>query len=137
MAEMLIALAGFLIISTVCLTLAVPVHQMAKRESFFTILKADLYYAQMYSISHQTEVTLTFMETENNYYAYDVFDKSRLAARSYQNDLKVVPGSMPLTFRFQPDGNVSRFGSFFILADGRRFRMTLLIGRGRFYIVEE
>ncbi|RHW41074.1 type II secretion system protein [Neobacillus notoginsengisoli] len=137
MVEALIALAGFLVISTVCLSLARPVYQTAKREAFLNILKADFYYAQMYALSHQRESTIIFKETDNAYYAYDGFNGSTLIARNYPKEIKAVPGSMPLTVKFVANGNVNRFGSFFILTEGRRYRLTILIGRGKFYIAEE
>jgi competence protein ComGD len=137
MVEALISLGGYLMIISVSLIMLKPVYEIAEREKFFNLLKADLYYAQVYAISRQRDITVSIMGEDNRYYIHDRYGMPLLADRVYPPAIKVAPGSMPLFFKFQPSGNVSRFGSFIIDTYEDRYRMTIQIGKGRFYVAEE
>ena len=135
--EMLLVLTGFLIISSVTILLVKPHYSLLDKQLFFTQLKSDLYFAQQYAISHQREVTVTIISEQHFYYIRDRVTDPILVKRSYSSDIKVMEGSMPLYFLFLPDGNVSRFGSFLVRMGSKTHRVTLLIGKGRFYVSEE
>lgn len=137
MAEALIALTGFLIISSVCLASAKPLYETAKKEAFFNVLKADLYYSQLYAISHQREVTVNIVQDEKYYYSHERFDRPLVTERPYSEDINITKGSMPLSFKFLVDGNVNLFGTIFIVIDKQKYKMTIQIGRGRFYVAAE
>ncbi|WP_156324583.1 competence type IV pilus minor pilin ComGD [Bacillus sp. FJAT-27245] len=137
MAEALIALAGFLVISTSCLATAVPLYETARKEAFFNVLKADLYYSQLYALSHQREVAFTIASDRNYYYAYERYDMPHIAERSYPKEINITRGTMPLFFKFQMDGNVNTFGTFYIYVKDEKYKMTIQIGRGRFYVAAE
>ncbi|WP_409270644.1 competence type IV pilus minor pilin ComGD [Neobacillus sp. SCS-31] len=137
MAEALIALAGFLAISTASLAITIPLYETAKKEAFFNVLKADLYYSQLYAISHQREVTFNIVRDKNYYYSHERFDMPLVTNRWYPKEINITKGSMPLSFKFLVDGNVNMFGSFFIYVDEEKYKMTIQIGRGRFYVAAE
>lgn len=113
--------------------------QFEKKESdlFLTQLKADLFYGQQYAISHQEEVTIIFSPDQHYYYIRSSYNLPPIIMRYYSKDVIVSPGSLPLNFKFSAGGIVSRFGSFFIQCGNKHYRMTILIGKGRFYVVEE
>lgn len=135
--EMLLVFTGFLIISSVSLMLLKPHYSLLDKQLFFTQLRADLYYAQHYAIAHQREVTVTIISEQHFYYIRDRVTGPIIVKRTYSKDIKVMEGSMPLYFQFLADGNVSRFGSFLVRIGSKTYRVTLLIGRGRFYVSEE
>lgn len=135
--ESLLVLSVFLIISSVTAFSLKPQYMMIDDQSFFTQLKADLFYAQQYAISHQCEVNVIFSETQFKYQVFIRYDLPVLVERNYSKNMTVYGGSLPLYFRFLPSGNASKFGSFFIKTKDKLFRMTILIGEGRFYVVEE
>src|SRR4051812_8357540 len=98
LAEALITLSGFLIIVSLSITLMNPLLTVVKKENFFTLLKADLYYAQLYALSHQREQWINIMGEDNRYYIYDSrYTLDLLVHKTYPADIAVKPGTMPLT----------------------------------------
>jgi competence protein ComGD len=135
--EMLVVLSGFLILSSVTLILLKPHFNILDKQQFFTQLKSDLFFAQQYAISHQREVTVTIISEQHFYYIRDRVTGPIIVNRDYSEKIKVMEASIPLNFQFLPDGNVSRFGSFLVRMEDKTYRVTLLIGKGRFYVTEE
>ena len=138
MVEMLIVLSAFLMLSLTSAFLFTPQKDMLEKELFFSQLKSDLLYGQQYAISHQETIIVHFMP-ENNYYYIRKMDYAApyLAKRYYSPDIKIKQGSMNLLFHYQPDGNINSFGSIYIIAGSRKYKMMFQIGKGRFYVVEE
>ena len=135
--EMLLVFTGFLIISSVTLMLVKPHYSLLDKQLFFTQLRADLYLAQQFAISHQRGITVFIIPEQHYYYIRDRVTDPIIVERTYSEDIRVMEGSMPLYFQFLPDGNVSRFGSFLVRMGSKTYRVTLLIGKGRFYVSEE
>ncbi|GHH96985.1 competence type IV pilus minor pilin ComGD [Neobacillus kokaensis] len=137
LAESLIVLSVFMILSTVTVFSLKPEHTMLEDEAFLTQLQADLYYAQNYALSHQHEVLFIIMQ---NQYFYKLSERTELPPflqRSYSKSFYLTEGTIPLTIKFLPNGNVSKFGSFYIRTNNKVYRLTFLIGRGRFYVAEQ
>lgn len=135
--ESLLVLSIFLIISSITAFILQPHYNSVEDEAFLSQLKADLFYAQQYAISHQHEITVNFMANEYNYYVYERTDLPRLVERYYSNNIHVYPETLPLVFKFLVDGNVNKFGSFYIETKTGHYHVTFLIGKGRFYVTEE
>ena len=108
-----------------------------ERQLFLNQLKADLFYAQQYAISHHHEVYVSIVPEQNMYYLRGRVSDGFLVKREISKEIKVVSGSQSLNFQFQPDGNINKFGCIYILVGKERYRMTFLIGRGRFYVEKE
>lgn len=135
--ESLFVLSVFLVIASITAFLLKPQFLFLEKQLFLTQLKSDLLYAQQYAISHQLEVNVHILPEENLYYIRTSFDEEFIISREIPEVITVVEGSLKLFFQFQPDGNINRFGSFYILAGKDRYRFTFLIGRGRFYVAKE
>lgn len=135
--ESLLVFAIFLIISSITAFSLKPQYFMIDEEFFISQLKADLLFGQQYAISHQCEVTVVFTEEEYEYSLKTRTDLPSLIDRHYSSNIKVYSGSLPLFFKFLPDGNVNKFGSFYIKSSTKSYRLTVLIGKGRFYVTEE
>jgi competence protein ComGD len=135
--ESLIVLSIFMILSSITAISLKPQFNMGNEQIFISQLKADLYFAQQYAISHQQEVTVNLLADQQLYQIYEKTSLKRLAERKFPYNLQVSSGSLPLYFRYLPGGNVDRFGSFFIQTPDNRYRVTVLIGKGRFYVVKE
>lgn len=134
--ESLFVLSVFLVIASITAFLLKPQFLFLEKQLFLTQLKSDLLYAQQYAISHQLEVNVHILPEENLYYIRTSFDEEFIISREIPEVITVVEGSLKLFFQFQPDGNINRFGSFYILAGKDRYRFTFLIGRGRFYVAK-
>ncbi|SEM28023.1 competence protein ComGD [Mesobacillus persicus] len=135
--ETLIVLSAFLVMSLASSMLLKPTYNLLDSHLFFSQLKSDLFLAQQHAISHQEEVTIHIMPESNYYYIRTRFNGPMLVERKYSPNVKVREGTLNLYFQFLPDGNTNRFGSFYIEIGNKLYRMTVLIGRGRFYVVEE
>jgi competence protein ComGD len=135
--ESLLVLSVFIIISSITAFTLKPQYLTIDDEAFLSQLQTDLLYAQQYAISHQHEVTVIFMSDQNKYNIYMRTDLPNIIERNYSTNLTVYGGSLPLFFKFLPDGNVNKFGSFYIKSSKKNYRFTVLIGKGRFYVIEE
>lgn len=135
--ESLLVLSILFIISLITVFSVKPQYEMTISKEFLTQLQADLLYAQQYAISHQREVTINFMPDQHYYYIRDRYDLPIVVERHYSQKVLVTPGSLPLYFKFLANGNASKIGSIYIQCGKKHFRMTILLGMGRFYVIEE
>ena len=135
--ESLLVLSIFMIISSVTAFSLKPQHFVIEDNVFLTQLQADLLYAQQYAISHKCEVFVLFAEDQYEYSIFNDYNLPSLVKRNYSKNIQVYGGSLPLFFSFLSDGNASKSGSFFIKTSDKSYRITVLIGKGRFYVIEE
>lgn len=135
--ESLLVLSIFLLISLVTAFSIKPQYELKQSEMFLTQLKSDLLFGQQYAISHQKEVTVVISEKQHYYYLRSGFNLTPIVMRNYAENITISPGSLPLTFNFSPSGTINKFGSLYIQCWSKHYRLTFLIGKGRFYVVEE
>lgn len=137
--ESLIVLSVFLLLASISILPIKPQHDLIEKKTFISQLEGDLLYGQQYAISHHRDVTVYFMMKQHYYYLYEMTDSKTVMVveRHYSKSISLVPGSLGYTFRFLPDGNVNKFGTLLIDIGEKRYRLTILIGKGRFYVTEE
>lgn len=135
--ESLFVLSVFLIIASVSAILLKSQFLSLEKQQFISQLKADLLYGQQYALSHQVLITVHILPEENFYYLREGHNKGFLIEREIPDTITIMEGTMKLFFYFHPDGNINRFGSFIIMVDAVRYKMTFLIGKGRFYVAKE
>ncbi|WP_313798295.1 competence type IV pilus minor pilin ComGD [Cytobacillus sp.] len=134
--ESLFVLSVFLIIASVSSILLKSQFLTLEKQQFISQLKADLLYGQQYALSHQVLITVHILPEENFYYLREGYNKGFLIERDIPDTITIMEGTMKLFFSFHPDGNINRFGSFIIMVDEVRYKMTFLIGKGRFYVAK-
>lgn len=135
--EALFVLSIFMIISLVTVFSLKPQQSVVEEAAFLTQLQSDLYFAQNYAIAHQHQVLIIFLPSQ---YKYTISERTELPpflVRSYSKSIYLTEGSLPLTIKFLPNGNVSDFGSILIHTKNNKYKLTFLIGRGRFYVKEQ
>jgi competence protein ComGD len=125
-----------MIISSITVFSLQPQHSVLEDQSFLTQLQEDLFYAQQYAISHQHEVSVVFFPSQKKYKMMIRTELPPIIEREYSTNVYLTEGSLPLYFKFLSDGNINKFGTFFIQTSKKRYRMTVLIGKGRFYVTE-
>ncbi|MCD4838191.1 type II secretion system GspH family protein [Neobacillus sedimentimangrovi] len=135
--ESLVVLSIFILLSSVTVFSLKPQYSSMDEKAFFTQLKADLYYAQIYAISHQQEVSVSIFPNQFQYIIWVRPNEKPIIKRNYSTNLYLKEGSIPLAFKFLQDGNIDKFGSFYIQSKKKTYRMTFLIGKGRFYVTEQ
>jgi competence protein ComGD len=133
--ESLIVLSILLIISSITAFSINPQYYSATDKTFIAQLKADLYYGQQYAIANQMEVKVIFYEHEHMYLIST--GNKQLVERHHSPTITVTQGTIQLVFKFNSNGNVDRFGTLYIRTQQKNYRLTLLIGKGRFYVTEE
>jgi competence protein ComGD len=134
--ESLVVLSIFMIISSITVFSLKPQHSIIEDEAFLTQFKSDLYFAQQYAISHQHEVSVVIIPEKYSYYLLLRTDLPPILMRNYSKNIYFTVGSLPLYFKFLSDGNVNQFGTLFIQTKNKRYLLTVLIGKGRFYVKE-
>jgi competence protein ComGD len=134
--ESLVVLSIFMIISSITVFSLKPQHSLIEDKGFLTQLKSDLYFAQQYAISHQHEVSVVIIPEKYSYYLLLSTDLPPILMRNYSKNIYFTVGSLPLYFKFLSDGNVNQFGTLFIQTQNKRYLLTVLIGKGRFYVKE-
>ena len=135
--ESLLVLSIFLILSMVTVVSLQPQHSVLQDEAFVTQLRADFLYSQQYAISHQDDVSVVLDTSQNKYYMIAKTERPPIVMREYSTHIHLIEGTMPLYFAFLADGNVNKFGSFLIQTEKKTYRVTFLIGEGRFYVKEQ
>jgi len=135
--EMLIVMAVMMVMASVTAVYIGPIKQNIEAEEFILKLETDLLYAQQYAISHQHEVYVNIMAEKNYYYIRERDSYPLLAERTYSEDIIITGAPSLLYFKYTPDGNISKFGSFYITVGKERYRFTISIGKGRFYVSKE
>jgi competence protein ComGD len=135
--ESLVVLSIFMILSSVTVISLQPQHSMLDDEAFLTQLKADLYFAQAYAISHQQEVSVVFFPSSHSYSLLLRSGQEHLLDRTYSSEIELIEGTVTLYFKYLHDGTVNKFGTFLIISRDKTYVMTILIGKGRFYVTEQ
>ncbi|PLR85967.1 competence protein ComG [Bacillus canaveralius] len=133
--ESLFVLSIFLVVASVLVFTNKPHYVNTQKSIFFSELSGDLYFAQQYAIAHQEEVSVNFIPGDNYYYIRN--REQIILKRDYPKGITVYEGTLKLRFQFQADGSIAKFGSFFVDIASNTYRVTFLIGKGRFYIEEE
>ncbi|WHY65697.1 competence type IV pilus minor pilin ComGD [Neobacillus sp. SuZ13] len=132
--ESLLVLSIFMIISSITVFSLKPQHSVLEDEAFLTQLKADLYYSQQYAISHQHEVSVVILPAQYKYYMLLRPELPPIVMRNYSKNINLATSTLPLYFKFLNDGNVNQFGTLLIQTNNKTYQMTVLIGKGRFYV---
>jgi competence protein ComGD len=136
--EIMLVLAIF----TVCLAAAlIPLRTAVENvndRQFFQQVERDLFAAQAYAISKNTNVVVHFFEEGNNHYHIYTLEKpwKTLGKREIPSRFVHDKRSMGV-ITFLRTGTTNRFGTIYFSTEEKRTRLIFLIGRGRFYFLEE
>lgn len=134
--ESLFVLSIFLLISSITVFSFKPQYDQANMNAFLSQFQEDLFYAQQHAISQQRDMTVNIQPNQHFYYIRGRFDEPLLLKRTYSNKIQVESLSQALVFKFTTDGNISKFGSLRIKSGTTTYRITFLLGKGRFYVVK-
>ncbi|MDP4162833.1 MAG: competence type IV pilus minor pilin ComGD [Bacillota bacterium] len=134
--ESLLVLSIFMLLTSVTVFSVKPQFERTEKEEFMAMLESDLLFAQQYAISHQRELTVNLLGGNHYYYIRDRTDLPMVVERTFSNDIMILEGTFSLYFKITPSGIVSKFGSFYVQIGDRKYQVTLLIGKGRFYVAQ-
>jgi competence protein ComGD len=112
-----------------------PFQESLTKQSFISLLKADLYYLQGYAINKKEKVKLQFYPYGNKY-SGSVIGGESLLVRSLPEGISQIPHSSINSITFYPNGNTDRFGTIYYMAGEEQIKVSFQIGQGRFYVQE-
>ncbi len=109
-------------------------YDASKRNELIQQLQQDILYAQQMAISHTMYTSVIFLNGSKEYVIRQG-NGQVLLRRKVPESVTFVPITLALNdIAFLADGNVRRSGTMEIRVDDHRYRLVLLLGRGRFYI---
>jgi competence protein ComGD len=132
--EMTIVLFFFAVVSAISLVNFESAYHAGKRDQFIYQLQQDLYYAQQMALSKQLTTTVVFLNGSKEYIIRQ--GGQVIFRRKFQtSDTSFHQGTISLTdLAFLPNGNAQKSGHLTIRIGEFRYRLVVLLGRGRFYI---
>lgn len=131
--EMMIVLLIISTVSFISLGSVKSVSEAQKRNHFFEQLYVDLYYAQTLAITHQKPITVIFDNKDKKYMVRQGI--VTFVTRGFDKSYHVIPSTLALNeIVFLHNGNVRKSGTIIFEVNKQSYKLTLLLGRGRFYI---
>jgi competence protein ComGD len=135
--ESLFVLAIFLIIASVSAVCFKTQYETMENEAFLYQLQSDLFYGQQYALSHQHSVSVAIYPDQHYYILRYTPASPPFLTRYYSNLITISPVTLSLVFDFTPSGSVNKSGSIRLQRGSKQYLLTILIGKGRFYVVKE
>jgi competence protein ComGD len=136
--EMMLVLTVFMVCLGAALIPLLNITDEVNDQQFFNQLERDLFEAQSYALLNNVHVNVQFYESGQHKYIISTYEFNRhiLAERNIPAHFIPVRGSM-MDIMFQKSGMTNRFGTVYFKSEEKRVRLIFLIGRGRFYFLEE
>ncbi|MDF9295539.1 competence type IV pilus minor pilin ComGD [Anoxybacillus geothermalis] len=132
--EMLIVFSVVLVLAA----LAVPTLGSAVRHQeemyMLAVLRADLYGAQQHAIARRVNVAVFFTDGGAGYKAIDATSGRQIVARSLPSPWRFRLGTLRNPLIFTDNGNIERAGTIWIGGGQITYKVTFLLGKGRFYV---
>ncbi|OLN23347.1 hypothetical protein BTO30_05110 [Domibacillus antri] len=136
--EMMLVLTVFMVCFAAVLIPLLNITDKVNDEQFFNQLERDLFEAQAFAIVNNVGVIVSFYQSGQHKYRIATYESDRkmLVERDIPAHFISVNGSMP-DIIFQKSGMTNRFGTVYFKSKEKRTKLIFLIGRGRFYFLEE
>jgi len=132
--EMLVVLSIALLLSA----LAVPAFgEIAHRHEemyMLALLRADLYGAQQHAITKRVKVSVFFNDGRGEYRAVDTDSGQQIVVRKLPTPWRFQLGTLRNPLVFTDNGNIEQAGSFWLKSSRGSYKVTFLLGKGRFYV---
>ncbi|MEB3750515.1 competence type IV pilus minor pilin ComGD [Geobacillus sp. FSL W8-0032] len=132
--EMLIVLTVVLLLTG----LAVPALGGVVREQneihMLAVLRTDLYSAQQYALAHRMKVAVFFTERGAEYKVIEAASGRQVAARSLPSPWRFQLVTLRNPLVFTGNGNIERGGTVWVQGVKQSYKLTFLLGKGRFYV---
>lgn len=130
--EMLLVLMILQVMAGVLLLSVKPVMQAYRLHYFFKQLQTDMWYAQQVAINSEKSVVLVFLNAESKYLMLS--GGNLIMTRNYEKDVTLQTEVIQGRVSFLQDGNVDKSGTIIVKNHEKKYRVVVLIGRGRFYV---
>ncbi|MGN8841464.1 competence type IV pilus minor pilin ComGD [Niallia sp. HCP3S3_B10] len=133
--EMVFAMSLLVILSSLSVFVVTSQQTTLNENQFITQLEADLYYAQAFAIANQSLLQVKIYPNLNRYSIRGDEYVGSIVDRYYNEDIVFV-NENTISFTINTRGNVSKFGTYEFRIGEQPYKLTILIGKGRFYATE-
>lgn len=133
--EMVFAMSLLVILSSLSVFIVTSQQTTLNENQFITQLEADLYYAQAFAIANQSLLQVKIYPNLNRYSIRGDEYVGSIVDRYYNEDIVFV-NENTISFTINTRGNVSKFGTYEFRIGEQPYKLTILIGKGRFYATE-
>ncbi|CAI9388757.1 competence type IV pilus minor pilin ComGD [Niallia sp. Sow4_A1] len=130
--EMVFAMSLLVILSSLSVFIVTSQQTTLNENQFITQLEADLYYAQAFAIANQSLLQVKIYPNLNRYSIRGDEYVGSIVDRYYNEDIVFV-NENTISFTINTRGNVSKFGTYEFRIGEQPYKLTILIGKGRFY----
>ncbi|HWJ80311.1 MAG TPA: competence type IV pilus minor pilin ComGD [Niallia sp.] len=133
--EMLVSLSIFMILASISIFLLTPQKTSLNETQFITQLQADLLYGQTFAITNQQILQVKIYPNLRKYSISGNINSNFGLERNYDESI-VFQKESSITFNINPNGNFSKFATYEFKIGKQKYKLTTLIGKGRFYVSE-
>lgn len=103
-------------------------------EQFLEQLQEDIWLAQQFAISHSKSVELSFYENQDFYDVRESGLRSLIIQRSFISEINLKILTITNPIKFNSSGNINGSGALYVMYHNHTYKITFLLGRGRFRI---
>ena len=132
--EVLLVLSILLTIFSFPLLQLEPLNKPKKVDNFFQQFENDLLLSQQNAIRQNSLVRVIFYSNQSQYIIISAKNNQTILIRSYDSDIRIVPGTLGSTLMYLQNGNISKSGAITIHIDNDRYQVVFMLGKGRFNV---
>lgn len=132
--EVLLVLSVLAVLTSLSILHLKPLNEKKTIDFFFEQLQNDLFYAQQYAISHNETVKVVFQDTKPQYSTVIGGINSIVQLREFDKAIKIQFATLGSTLYFNSSGNINKSGTMLVIYKKTTYRVTFLLGKGRFYV---
>lgn len=132
--EALIVLSLVFIVTTISFVSFQPLHRHLQINHFFNQLQLDISYAQMYAMSHNNDVHISFLPASHQYIVQPGGFQPSLIKRSFSEKIDLQLSTLPATVTFMQTGMIRMSGKMYVRYYNDYYVFVFLFGKGQTYV---
>lgn len=134
--EALIVLSILTILTSFMILQLKPLSDAKQIDMFFSQLYEDILYSQQYAISHNETMKILFYENLSSYRIVTGYRNDPILKRDFKQSIQIRFLTLGSTLNINKNGNIQKAGTLRVSFNNKSYKITFLLGRGRFYVVE-
>ncbi|WP_017755767.1 competence type IV pilus minor pilin ComGD [Calidifontibacillus oryziterrae] len=122
------------IITTITISSIQPLYRQMQINHFFNQLRLDVSYAQLYAMSHNSEVHIAFFPSNYRYMIQPGGFQPTIIDRTYSKKFKIQLATLPSTVTFLQNGRIRMSGKMYVYYENDVYVFVFLFGKGLTYV---
>ncbi|ABO67716.1 MULTISPECIES: competence type IV pilus minor pilin ComGD [Geobacillus] len=132
--EMLVVLSIVLLLAALAVPELGGIMQQREEAYMLALLRADLYGAQQHAIAKRGKVSVFFTEGRGEYRVVDAESGQQIVVRTLPAPWRFQIGTLRNPVVFTDNGNIEQGGTVWVKSSENSYKVTFLLGKGRFYV---